>query len=480
MAISENGVFSILPERFFSPLSGPNRKHYAALLLRFYRLFKENTRGALREQVIGDFVEYVRAAGSIDQTEGDDNDEPDDTGELGTDERGTAAAFLRRLVDAGWLSEETLSDYSRVVNITPWSRPFLEALDKVEQGRTAEYESHVVAVYSNLTGDAINDAGHLAVLSANRETQDLIDSLKALSQSIKDYYERLSDEESAKEVKDILHLQYDLYTIDVLDAAYKRLKTSDNLSRYRPKIFAKIAELLSNQQWLSENGRKLARIRQLSPDEGRKRITEMLEDIRDTLRALDPLQDEIDKRNSLYARSSIQRVKMLLEPDTTLAGKLSALAKALVNRDLPPIQTASALIPINLYRIRTFSSNSLYRRYRRSEVKPAAAASLKDSAALEKDENKFLERLRRFLGVSKINDWLDEHGGKDKILSASELVVDEQSFIRFVYSLLYADSRKTFDYTLETPSSDAFSTDNVSGEVHTAGYVLPDVQLRHK
>jgi hypothetical protein len=49
--------------------------------------------------------------------------------------------------------------------------------------------------------------------------------------------------------------------------------------------------------------------------------------IRDTLRAADPLLEDIDRRNMLYARSSVERVKALLEPDSTLAGKLAALVK---------------------------------------------------------------------------------------------------------------------------------------------------------
>jgi hypothetical protein len=54
-----NGVFSILPYNFFTPLTGVNREHYGALLVLYYRLFQENTRGLERELVVLEFTRYI-------------------------------------------------------------------------------------------------------------------------------------------------------------------------------------------------------------------------------------------------------------------------------------------------------------------------------------------------------------------------------------------------------------------------------------
>jgi hypothetical protein len=53
------GVFAILPENFFSPLANVNREHYAALLVLYYWLFQENTRGLERELVVREFMNYL-------------------------------------------------------------------------------------------------------------------------------------------------------------------------------------------------------------------------------------------------------------------------------------------------------------------------------------------------------------------------------------------------------------------------------------
>jgi hypothetical protein len=358
------GVFATLPENFFSLLARVNREHYANLLLIYYRLFQENARGIEREQVVRSFIDYLGLhrntlaeespdAGDDDSPdeatppetdlltpeldfENEDEDEHDDSAKPSSpapsvpnflNDRALASSFLRKLIKAGWLGEEILADYTKVINITPHGRPFLEALAKVDEGLKTEYESHVVAIYSLLCTDAVADNGHYAVRNAYVHTQALLDSLKVLSQSIKGYYDRIGTDAAEFGIAGILRLQYDEYAPQVLDAAYKRLKTSDNLSRYRPKILQQVGDLLRNDAWLELSARKLAVMKVQTQAECKRQLEDMLEEIRSTLNAVDPLLREIDHRNSLYARSSTERIKVLLEPDSTIAGKIGALVK---------------------------------------------------------------------------------------------------------------------------------------------------------
>ena len=240
------GVFSVLAENFFSPLAGANRNHYAALLVLYYRLFQENTRGLERELVIREFMNYLspHRESLAEETDDEINAVPldDPQGPTHTapveldfglssgqtkllDEREMANRFLRRLINAGWLSDETLADFTRVINITAWGKPFFEALVRVDEGLKTEYESHVVNVYSSLCGETVKENGHFMVLKAHDEARALIDSLKVLSQSIKGYYDKLNADAVRSKAASALHEHYDLYAGEVLDKAYKRLKT---------------------------------------------------------------------------------------------------------------------------------------------------------------------------------------------------------------------------------------------------------------
>ena len=262
-----SGVFSVLPENFFSPLAWINKQHYAALLVLYYRLFQENTRGLERELVVREFTNYLAAhRDSLADEESGEDGENQDEGKIpgeqelafnddassaealaerpeytGLDDRTLANRFLRRLIGAGWLSEETLADFTRVINITAWGKPFFESLVRVDEGLKTEYESHVVNVYSSLCGETVKENGHFMVLNAREEARALIDSLKVLSQSIKGYYDKLNADAVRSKAASALHEHYDLYAGEVLDKAYKRLKTSDNVSRYRQGIFRQVA-----------------------------------------------------------------------------------------------------------------------------------------------------------------------------------------------------------------------------------------------
>ncbi|AEF82984.1 Wadjet anti-phage system protein JetA family protein [Leadbettera azotonutricia] len=494
------GVFATLPENFFSPLARVNREHYANLLLIYYRLFQENARGIEREQVVRSFTDYLglhrNTLADESPDAGDNTDSPDEAvlpeAELLTPEldfenreenkestehpakspflndRALASRFLRKLINAGWLDEEILADYTKVINITPHGRPFLEALAKVDEGLKNEYESHVVAIYSLLCTDAITDNGHYAVRNAYVHTQALIDSLKVLSQSIKGYYDRISTDAAQFGISGILRLQYDEYAPQILDAAYKRLKTSDNLSRYRPKILEQVGDLLRNNAWLDTSARKLAVMKAQTQFECKRQLEDMLNEIRDTLNAVDPLLREIDHRNSLYSRSSTERIKVLLEPDSTIAGKIAALVKEIHvgNKGL------YHRLAHRLHRIRAFAPESLYKRQKKEAPDFMQAVAPADRAALERDKELFMNRLLNQLGIKRISAWLDEHGGQERLLSSKDLVYDEASFVRFIYSVLYADSRQTFDYGIEDkPEYES---------IDAAGYGVPDLLLRKK
>jgi len=470
MSIRSSGIFTTVPQSFFSPLASPNRVHYAALLIRYYRLFQESPHGIERKILINRFAEYFDAHREQFEAETDSEEDtytPDDEVIVDTS-RYLAAKCVRLFIHTGWISEETLSDYTRVINMSAHARPFLDALARIDEGISVEYESHVVSIYSLLCGDAARENGHYLVLNAHAQTIALIDSLKVLSQSIREHYERLMNESEGLDIAGILSLHYDAYALDVLDGAYKRLKTSDNLSRYRPKILAQVRDFLADEAWLSESAVKFSRTSSLPVSEARERLLVMLEEIKDILKAVDPLLEEIDRRNMLYAKSSVERVKVLLESESTISGKIVRIITSLY--ETPYVyQTLSH----HLYRVRAITPESRYRRWLRETINLEYVESPTiDPAEFDRMEAEFTLRLARQLTPAKIERWLDEKGGKEKILSAKSLADTSEGFVRLLYAVLFADSQpETFAYQVEE-SQDA-------GEVTTAsGWIIPEISLR--
>jgi len=348
----------------------------------------------------------------------------------------------------------------------------MKGLADVDGGLKTEYESHVVTVYSLLCGETIKKDGHHAVLRAHEEARSLIDSLKVLSQSIKGYYDKLNAETIRSKAASVLHEHYDLYAGEVLDRAYKRLKTSDNVSRYRQSIFKQVAELLQDDEWLQASAGKYMRILSggtlaINREECREKLKSMLVEIRDDLKSVDPLEDEIDRRNAAYSRSSTEIIKAYIEPDSTVAGKIGMLIKAIQGNS-----EIRSHIAHGLHRTGFLSPTSLAFRRLRDEGNFNTVVSKADLEALGQTEEEFLERMRRRLSIKRIGAWLDEQGGRERILIPGELITGEDSYIRFVYALLYGDSRSSFSYKIEEDDPAA------AASIKAADYVVPDIRFR--
>jgi hypothetical protein len=194
----------------------------------------------------------------------------------------------------------------------------------------------------------------------------------------------------------------------------------------------------------------------------------MLEEIRDDLKSVDPLEDEIDRRNAAYSRSSTEIIRAYIEPDSTVAGKIGTLIKAIYSGE------SRLHIAHHLHRISFLSPSTLIFRRPREEGNFSAPLSKADLEALDKSEKDFLIRWNRQLSVKRIGEWLDEHGGKDRILDSAGLINDEDTYIRFVYALLYGDVRKSFGYRVEEDDEAAARAESVQA----AGYVVPNVRFR--
>lgn len=476
-----SSIFETLPENFFSPLASPNKKHYAALLCIYYRTFQEFPRGVERSTLAAKFTDYFTLCRDTIAEENayyeENKQEDDDTAIplFGTDEefgiepaRAQAARFIRILVAAGWMSVEILEDYTQMINMTSWARPFYEALARIEEGRNTEYESHIVAIYSLLCSDAAEENGHYAVLNAHEATVALNDSLKVLLQGIRDYYEKLEPATEEGGIASLLHQHYDLYAADILDAAYKRLKTSENLSRYRPRIIKRVRELKERKDWLDASALKYARSSRIPVEQARKRLLVMLEEIRDVLKGLDPLLSEIDRRNMQYARVSSERITILLAPASSITGRLSRAAKGIAEH--PHLARS---LHHHLYRAANLSPESRYRRWQTGSTEAVFTdRSHIDPEELARIEKELRQRLERQLNPKRVNRWLDTRGGTERALPITELVRDRKSWLHVLYAVLYAESRPgSFAYYVEVESDK---------RIRIGSYDLPDLVLRRK
>lgn len=456
-------VFARVPEAFFVPLASPNRHHYAALLLQYYRLFMEYRSSVERELLVARFSEYFAGLDIADSVseEGDAEPqnarrgpeepagEPRPSGAAG-DPRGLANLFLRKLVGYGWLDEEEQLDFSRIVTLRTHARPFLEALDATERGVSIEYESHIVAVYSSLCSDAAKENGEHAVLNAHWHTRLLIESLKVLEQNIRNHYQAIFS--ASATIPEILHTHYDVYMHEVVDRAYTRLKTSDNLSRYRPRITRALNAFLKDEKWMARTAERLSIIQRTTMAASRASVRGMLIEIRDELKSIDPILESIDDRNRRYSRISTERIRTRLHADSSLQGKISRLVRTIAawEPDSVAEEVASSL-GHRIFRLRYLSRRSLFTRRYREVAQDALERAAEDELDAEVGAAELKLRIQNQLNPAKIAEFLGRFCPSPGSGRAAEDIVDGvDSFVRLIYAANYAEARNSsFPYTVE-------------------------------
>jgi len=212
------------------------------------------------------------------------------------------------------------------------------------------------------------------------------------------------------------------------------------------------------------------RILQTSRAECRDKLIAMLGEIREDLRSVDKIEDEIDRRNAAYSRSSTEIIKAYIEPDSTIAGKIGNIIKAIYAGD----DELNENLTHSIYRVRYLSQAALSFRRERNDAdfntEVSGRESEAESRAVKGEEAALIKRVQNQPSMRKIALWLDGMGGRERILSAAELIKDEESFLNFIYALLYGDSRREFSYIIEDKDS----------RIETDSYRVPDVRFRRK
>ena len=383
------------------------------------------------------FEEYFAELSSLDEFEEEEGPAAD-----GLDARGLAGRFLRRLVGYGWMNEEELTDFTRIINMASEAKPFFDALYTVDRGLSVEYESHIVAVYSSLCTDAVVENGHHAVLNAQNHTRLLIESLKLLEQNIKAHIQRMYDSDA--EVKEILHIHYDIYMHEIVDKAYTRLKTSDNLSKYRPRIAAAVRELLRDEGWKEYTAEKLSQIKRIPRQEAGSFLTATLKEIVDDLKSIDPILEEIDDKNRRYSRISTERIKARLYSSASIQGMIGDIVKS------PAIEDLSGDFPHGIRSFGFVTPGSLYSRRRSADQLAGIPVPETDEFSAELAQTELMLRIGKQLGPEKIRGFLDAVVPDDgSAAPAGDIVTDMESYVRILYAAAYAETRTdTFPYRI--------------------------------
>ncbi len=311
--MSDSQIFSVLPDNFFNVLSSKNNKVYAdCIFLMFNYLNQGNSFGARKELMVNLLTEYFDSCTSYETQEN-----------LNSKEK--ALSVLRRLKQCGWIFEEDGSQYEVLVNFTFYSIHIIKSLSELKENDELEYLGYIYMIYSALNSLDISTFSDI-LDQIYHNTNIVMNKLKSLNANIKKYIQDLLNKKSINDLKSIVEDLFVDYKKNIIDQSYQRLKTSDNVSKYRPYIISKLNEICLDDEIIEKVVKQLLMKNKFQePTSAKKDIYNKIDYVINSFKNFDEIISEIDRKNSKYIQMSVSKILFIVHNTYDLQGKITKI-----------------------------------------------------------------------------------------------------------------------------------------------------------
>ena len=358
--------------------------------------------------------------------------------------RDKSNSLIRRLIECGWIYSETTNDYKQIINFNDYAITILESFIKIVNKETLEYQGNIISIYSMLYSEA---KPGVVIKHVFENTKGIISGLKKLNSNIKVYMDRLTKQKTPEEIMEEF---FGNYTNEVIDKSYHRLKTSENISKYRPKIIEKLNESLNSIEFLNTAGEFFREDEDLeSLEEGIDKVRDIIHNIVDAFDNLDDIMHDIDSKNSKYIRAAVTRAKFLLNNSKDNTGLLKSILSYVSTeyRELELNLSSDYLEEITdiftLYSYGYIDEASLY--IANEGKKSFKPTKMKKQAISEEDRKRrfeeFKEKQKNKYSQKNINEIVNHFLGERQNMNASEIEIDTiDDFIKVIYIRIYGNN----------------------------------------
>ncbi len=451
-------LFRIIPDNFFSPLSSPGKMVYwECIEILFHVSSSQLSFGVERDVLVGELEEYFSSSMSADIEEREYLDETDTKS---MSPRDKANFMLRRLEACGWIYTDTDYSYVQRTSFRDYAISVIRTLLDIEDEHKAEYQGYIYAIYTMARANGNNAVGLRQMVE---NTDALITGLKSLNANIKIYIDDLTKHSTVSEILDALLNDY--YS-NVIDKAYHRLLTSDNVSKFRPEIIERLDSHARSERYLKQTAKEVAVLDSISYEDAREKTLGMLHYVIDSFRQMDDILEDINKKNTRYQRAAVNRARFLLTSNEDIRGQLKDILCFLNEKIQEESLDLGGVYRLEetdkLIRIFTWGyldTDSLYSPIEsKGEFIPGKIETyVPDTAERERKRQIMLEKLEKILSPQKIDEYVRRClNGRHEML-ASETILSKQTdysgnerdaedaFVKAIYIRLYGQ-RKSMGY----------------------------------
>lgn len=432
--MKEIEIFKIVPDNFFSVLSSPNKIIYMRIISLIYSLVQNGLSYGIDKEILVDEIEdYLNATNLyvVDEEEIKNN-------------RDKANFFIRKLIDTGWIHSDNTADYRLIINFHDYAIKILESFIKIANKESLEYQGNIISIYTLLYS---NEKSGVVIKQVFENTKGLISGLKNLNSNIVIYINRLTKQKTPEEIVEEL---FGNYTKDIIDKSYHRLKTSENISKYRPKIINKLKENLENNLFIEEAATFYREAEEIeSYEEAIARVKEIINSIIDAFEELDDIIDDIDKKNAKYIKAAVTRAKFLLNNTKDMTGLIKGILSYVSERykELDLKLSSDYLEEITdlftLYSYNYIDETSLYTA---NEGKKSFKPNKIEKVSLSKEDRakkiaEFKKKQEKQFSIKKVNKIvLDILKDRDSFNTSEIKINSIDDFIKIIYIRLYGNN----------------------------------------
>ncbi len=427
-------LFDVLPDRFFSLFSGSNKEIYAESILELYEQYKINRIGIdydIMRDLLQELIEVKEESGVEFELEEDNNL---DSNEIENMHRAKANALLRKLLYLKWIDVETRNNFKQYIILPHYSIRMLSVLHDLCQVRSIEYQSYALSTYQLLSNDGMERQPSIAIIEAERITEQLLEELRLLINNMKNHMEQVISKQSLQEVLD--H-HFDVYMKKIVDKSYHRLKTSDHVARYRSKILETVQRWSLNQDLLKiaiDDAMKSELYK--NEDEAELKIRQSLQFIEETYDSLDELYEQIDIRHHQYIKSSYDRARYLTQHNQGLDQQIATVLESYEKTQDYWDEFLSNVF--RLHNVDYLSEKSLLTPRKKKaahQAQPHTVVPISEEVKKKIRDNN-IKRLENAINKQKINAFVLERLGDREEMGMSELApktVEEYIYLPYVY-----------------------------------------------
>lgn len=257
--------------------------------------------------------------------------------------RDKASLILRKLYEYGWVDQEQTKNYEQIISLQDYAIEIIKTLDNLVNNKKLEYEGYIYTIYTLIKSNNINKG--IMITQVYENTDKLIVGLKSLNSNIKKYINELTKH---KTVKEIMSTLLDDYRANIVDKAYHRLITSDNVSRYRPEIIEYLKDFLNNPDYINEAAEDIENREEIELQTAIDKTRDCIQNVINIFNDIDLIIEDINKKNSQYQKSALNRAKFLLSNTEDLTGQIKSILQYVTDEVIQEDTNLKAIYEIEI------------------------------------------------------------------------------------------------------------------------------------